>query len=267
MESSGSQPSNSIEPTSQISRGRSQRGYAPRKISCPYRKRNRARFNVRDYQNCATSSFKDLATLKRHIREFHRRPPRPPHECIRCHGRFQTSEQLEAHILAPPEQICSVNTQLIDDPEDGIDDETADALSERKNGRKIDTWRALWQLLYNESEGSPSSAFEPPKILELFEVCEAIKTMDVKSIAANIPSKDVIPSGIINGLLYQFLSNISEITTKKSESVPHDRSPPSSAKKGAPALYVFLSKSLNIVLIDPQALAHVVRINLTPKLI
>ena len=33
-------------------------------LSCPYRKRNPVRFNVRDHQNCAVQSFPDIAQLK-----------------------------------------------------------------------------------------------------------------------------------------------------------------------------------------------------------
>lgn len=33
-------------------------------LSCPYRKRNPVRFNVRNYQNCAVQSFPDISQLK-----------------------------------------------------------------------------------------------------------------------------------------------------------------------------------------------------------
>lgn len=34
------------------------------KLSCPYRKRNPFRFNVRDYQSCAVASFPEISQLK-----------------------------------------------------------------------------------------------------------------------------------------------------------------------------------------------------------
>lgn len=37
---------------------------SPRRFACPFRKRNRKRFNVRDHENCARAGFADMATLK-----------------------------------------------------------------------------------------------------------------------------------------------------------------------------------------------------------
>jgi len=34
------------------------------RLSCPFRKRNPVKFNVRDHQNCAVQSFPDLSQLK-----------------------------------------------------------------------------------------------------------------------------------------------------------------------------------------------------------
>lgn len=36
----------------------------PRNFSCPFRKRNPTRFNIRDHGTCALHSFEDFATLK-----------------------------------------------------------------------------------------------------------------------------------------------------------------------------------------------------------
>jgi hypothetical protein len=33
-------------------------------LSCPYRKRNPRRFNVRDHEECANRSYKDISMLK-----------------------------------------------------------------------------------------------------------------------------------------------------------------------------------------------------------
>ncbi|KAK4130824.1 hypothetical protein BT67DRAFT_207569 [Trichocladium antarcticum] len=37
------------------------------RLSCPFRKRNPVRFNIRDFQSCAMQSFPDIPQLKRHL--------------------------------------------------------------------------------------------------------------------------------------------------------------------------------------------------------
>lgn len=50
-----------MSPASQV---HSSKGGSVSNFSCPYRKRNPLRFNVRDYYVCATHSFADMSQLK-----------------------------------------------------------------------------------------------------------------------------------------------------------------------------------------------------------
>ncbi|KAK2066627.1 hypothetical protein P8C59_000428 [Phyllachora maydis] len=43
-------------------------------LSCPFRKRNPSRFNIRDHIACANTSFTDLSQVKKHVRIYHAPP-------------------------------------------------------------------------------------------------------------------------------------------------------------------------------------------------
>jgi len=138
------------------------------KLSCPYRKRNPIRFNVRDYQSCATQSYPDISQLKydsqkpsrvlictdtlnrRHIRNVHKL--RHQEHCPRCKRGFDTKEAVDTHLLAPSHEICEVLPSPPDDFENGINEATEDWLIGRRANTKIDNWKSLWNLLFPNDE-------------------------------------------------------------------------------------------------------------------
>ncbi|KAL2163047.1 hypothetical protein VTH06DRAFT_6883 [Thermothelomyces fergusii] len=80
-------------------------------LNCPYYRRNKRRFNVRDHWKC-TKQYTNLSNVKSHIGECHKR------------------------------------TRVSDDVEDGITEDIAERLIARKNHSKISTWESLWRVLF-----------------------------------------------------------------------------------------------------------------------
>ncbi|KAK1761548.1 hypothetical protein QBC47DRAFT_31199 [Echria macrotheca] len=140
-------------------------------FSCPYRKRNPVKFNVRDHQNCAVQSFPDISQLKRHVKIFHKIQPIPRSACPRCKLNFSTHEELQRHLATPNEQICTFrDVQSSGDPEDGIDAKIEDLLNGRRTNTKVDSWEILWRTLFphDEEEDIPDPVFVAP--IELDEM-------------------------------------------------------------------------------------------------
>ncbi|KAK1751331.1 hypothetical protein QBC47DRAFT_80983 [Echria macrotheca] len=138
--------------------------FEDKRLSCPFRKRNPVRFNVRDHQNCAVQSFPDISQLKRHVKIFHKIPPIPRSPCPRCKKNLITHEELKAH-LAMPNELCQFRDILPSgDPEDGIDSRIEDALNGRRPNTRIDSWEFLWRTLFpsDEPESIPDQSFVPP---------------------------------------------------------------------------------------------------------
>ncbi|KAH6626489.1 hypothetical protein B0J18DRAFT_424952 [Chaetomium sp. MPI-SDFR-AT-0129] len=105
-----------------------------RPFSCPFRKRNRRRFNVRDHPNC-NKEFRTYLDVKRHVRTEHLLP---------AHHRSRTEEQRAAR-----------------DPEDGIDENMVAKLNEQKQKLKVNTWELLWETLFPNDDVIPSPDYEP----------------------------------------------------------------------------------------------------------
>ncbi|KAI0127159.1 hypothetical protein BJ170DRAFT_722222 [Xylariales sp. AK1849] len=165
------------------------------RLSCPFRKRNKARFNYRDFESCA-KPHACFSTLKRHVRNFHvRKRQQPLHKCPRCHAGFATEDECSEHVRLPPNQLCSVNplpteSEGPDNPEDGISSQVALILAERKDDVKVGNWDGLWHTLFPADVKIPSSGeilppstpsgsgwnsilravFEPPIIAEIHEI-------------------------------------------------------------------------------------------------
>ncbi|KAK1749848.1 hypothetical protein QBC47DRAFT_455681 [Echria macrotheca] len=147
-------------------------------FSCPYRKRNPRRFNVRDYYVCATHSFADMSQLKKHIRAHH--PPvqrnAGPFSCPRCFQGFPTKNDLDDHLRAP--DVCRITfDQGGADPEDGITQKIIVSLEARTLKLKIDNWVSLWKLLFPADKMVPDPTFVP--VMEVFDfVAESKKFLD-----------------------------------------------------------------------------------------
>ncbi|KAG8162815.1 hypothetical protein KVR01_007293 [Diaporthe batatas] len=131
-------------------------------LSCPFRKRNPTRFNVRNHGGCALAGFPSLSLLKRHIQNIHKKT-QSSISCLRCQQTFPDQTALRIHLTQP--QSCSVvSPSGDDDPEDGITDEVLSALTARKREDSIREWPDLWHCLFPEDDLGkiPESDHEPP---------------------------------------------------------------------------------------------------------
>ncbi|KAI7786199.1 hypothetical protein LA080_004583 [Diaporthe eres] len=140
------------------------------KLSCPFRKRNPIRFNVRDHGSCALNGFADLALLKRHIKTSHQKRNGST-SCVRCKETFADQAALKHHLIQP--EGCSLRTPTgNEDPEDGITEEVEQALKERRKVNNVGSWESLWELLFPQdpSDRIPDPYHDPP--VELDEVQE-----------------------------------------------------------------------------------------------
>ncbi|KAK4195351.1 hypothetical protein QBC40DRAFT_211661 [Triangularia verruculosa] len=136
-----------------------------RPISCPFRKRNPYRFNVRDHPSCAAFGFSDLTVLKSHVIRTHSQELL----CQRCRTLLPTREALDAHARLPPEQMCQVPPgPRVNNYEDGITIERAWRLSSPFASSSVTTWRGLWQVLFPDDIEIPSPDYSP--VIESYEV-------------------------------------------------------------------------------------------------
>ncbi|KAK3303924.1 uncharacterized protein B0T15DRAFT_398611 [Chaetomium strumarium] len=116
------------------------------RYSCPFRKRNPVRFNVRDFQNCAVQGFPDIPQLKRDM---------------------GSRTALEEHLAVDKAQICNPQQAASSaDPEDGITNSIEDTLNDRKAVNKIDCWEGLWHLLFPQDPQARTPDFIPPTELD-----------------------------------------------------------------------------------------------------
>ncbi|OIW22921.1 hypothetical protein CONLIGDRAFT_687005 [Coniochaeta ligniaria NRRL 30616] len=133
------------------------------RFPCPYRKRNPLKFNIRDYNTCATTYFSDFTNLKRHIKLYHRCQPRLPNVCFRCGVDQGSRDRLMTHLQLPPDRMCLVqNEAQSSDPEEGITQEVEELLNERKSTVRINTWPGLWRALFGSDDDVLPSDFVPP---------------------------------------------------------------------------------------------------------
>ncbi|KAK3390621.1 hypothetical protein B0H63DRAFT_492924 [Podospora didyma] len=145
-------------------------------FSCPYRKRNPLRFNVRDRYVCATHSFADMSQLKKHIRAHH--PPvqrnAGPFLCPRCRQGFPSKDDFDCHLRQPV--VCRLaDDQNGSDPEDGITQKIISSLEARSQRSKIDNWNSLWKLLFPTDVRVPGPAFVP--VMEIFDFVSESKRL------------------------------------------------------------------------------------------
>ncbi|KAK9773214.1 putative C2H2-type domain-containing protein [Seiridium cardinale] len=141
-------------------------------LSCPYRKRNPSRFNVRDHQGCALTSYATYTLLKRHIEKSHQRKEiSSPYFCQRCKERFRNQDEWEIHIR---HWVCEFRPVASVDPEDGITEKIMQIFAARRRSQRVYDWPTLWRTLFPDDideEHLPSPDFIPPvEILEILEI-------------------------------------------------------------------------------------------------
>ncbi|ROW10762.1 hypothetical protein VPNG_05045 [Cytospora leucostoma] len=216
-------------------------GNKEKKMSCPFRRRNPVRFNVRDHPQCALGNFQTFALLKRHIQNFHRRPVHCSARCPRCNACFPNIAAVNAHLNVPKDEMCEsrsnadlhhlnvpqdevygsrINANLHGDPEDGITETTIQVLAARKNVDKIDSFGALWALLFPEDgNGAPSEKYEPP--IELDEVL--VKFYNRENLAEHLAKMGTLEPDEGRGHGYRY---IPEVFNQCRNSQEHEMSRP-----------------------------------------
>ncbi|GAB1319535.1 C2H2-type domain-containing protein [Madurella fahalii] len=168
-------------------------------FSCPYRKRNPLRFNVRDYYVCATHSFADMSQLKKHIRAHH--PPvqrnAGPYLCPRCCQGFLSKNDLDSHLRRL--DVCRLSFDSGGaDPEDGITQKIISSLEARSLKAKIDNWVSLWKLLFPADVDIPDPVFIP--VMEIFDfISESKKFLGTLKDLLDIQYRHVLEGA--NGIL------------------------------------------------------------------
>ncbi|KAK3950575.1 hypothetical protein QBC32DRAFT_11370 [Pseudoneurospora amorphoporcata] len=139
------------------------------KLSCPFRKRNPEKFNIRDHQSCAVQHHKNISLVKRHIKTHHKQITGSLYPCPRCGENMPSPEAVQAHLAVPSDRICSPQEGSASrNPEDGIMDRHESLLNNRKAHGKIDNWQNLWQNLFPSDDVVPEPDFEPPVEREEF---------------------------------------------------------------------------------------------------
>ncbi|KAK1826809.1 hypothetical protein QBC39DRAFT_334698 [Podospora conica] len=153
---------------------------------CPFRKRNPARFNVRDHEACARGVFGSVGELRHHILESHQKGRRQ-HQCPRCGLGLENQALLDEHLLMPRDKMCDIVTKMEDDPEDGILPEVERRLF---SGGDIGTWEALWGVVFPGDDEVPNqgtsgslarflaSSTNNPEIHPIIELVEIEQAID-----------------------------------------------------------------------------------------
>ena len=132
---------------------------SPLRLSCPFRKRNPRRFNIRDHYSCSMTYFPKFAELRQHIVRQHKRNSPSAFMCDRCTTHFSSRKDLRDHQRLPREQICEITDH---DPESGIDGPTATKLLSRKrmNGTSPEVqWREIWNHLFPDDDDLAIQSF------------------------------------------------------------------------------------------------------------
>ncbi|KAF7543081.1 hypothetical protein G7Z17_g11031 [Cylindrodendrum hubeiense] len=140
------------------------------RLSCPFRKRNPHRFNVRDHHSCAMTYFPKFAELRQHIVKQHKRDDPTAFVCDRCTRDFPTGKELRDHRRLPKEQICDIKDN---DVESGIDSTTATKLLSRKRASGASTliqWREIWNILFPDDEDREIKPYDFTPVIEHFEL-------------------------------------------------------------------------------------------------
>ncbi|KAM0226551.1 hypothetical protein ACHAPA_002932 [Fusarium lateritium] len=140
------------------------------RLSCPFRKRNPHRFNVRDHHSCAMTYFPKFAELRQHIVKQHKRDDPSAYVCDRCSRDFPTRKELRDHQRLPKEYMCDIADA---DAESGIDPQTATKLLSRKRASGTSPevqWKEIWNIVFPDDDDSDVRPHEYTPVIEHFEV-------------------------------------------------------------------------------------------------
>ncbi|KIE01678.1 zinc finger domain-containing protein, partial [Metarhizium majus ARSEF 297] len=140
------------------------------RLSCPYRKRNPHRFNVRDHHSCAMTYFPKFAELRQHIVKQHKRDDPSAFVCDRCTRDFRTRKELRDHQRQPKEHMCDISDH---DPEAGIDGPTSNKLLSRKrvSGASPEVqWKEIWNILFPDDDDNLVRSYHFTPVIEHFEL-------------------------------------------------------------------------------------------------
>ncbi|KAH9225492.1 hypothetical protein K456DRAFT_59449 [Colletotrichum gloeosporioides 23] len=140
------------------------------RLSCPFRKRNPHRFNVREHHSCAMTYFPKFAELRQHIVKQHKRNDPSAFMCDRCNRDFPSKKDLRDHQRLPKEQMCDVADH---DPESGIDGPTMTKLLSRKRASGMTPevqWKEIWNLLFPDDDDYRVKPFDFCPVIEHFEL-------------------------------------------------------------------------------------------------
>lgn len=145
-------------------RGKNKKHRVEGELACPYRKRNPLRFNVRDHEKCANTSYQDMSQLKKHLTSCHFKSP---NICPRCHESILRGQYMLNHLLRCPHPLQQSPIIQNADPEDGFGEDIESRLITRGLG-KITEWEGLYRALFPNDELIPESSFEP--VVENYEM-------------------------------------------------------------------------------------------------
>ncbi|KAF5024370.1 hypothetical protein F66182_3557 [Fusarium sp. NRRL 66182] len=140
------------------------------RLSCPFRKRNPHRFNVRDHYSCAMTFFSRFSELRQHIVKQHKRDDPSSYVCDRCSRDFPTRKELRDHQRLPKELMCDLADH---DAESGIDPSTATKLLSRKRASGTSPevqWKEVWNIVFPDDDDSEVHSYEYTPVIEHFEV-------------------------------------------------------------------------------------------------
>ncbi|KAI0024957.1 hypothetical protein F4780DRAFT_484770 [Xylariomycetidae sp. FL0641] len=148
------------------------------RFSCPFRKRDHLKYNIRDHALCATSELRGFAQVKQHIIHFHR------------------------------QSNPSVG------PVDGVSDEIVAKL-EQEAYRGIHDWETLWRNLFPQDCDVPSKEYIAPVELEevILEIQESLGSLDYKvkqEVETLIPALNDLQVRIHSRMVFIFTVFITE---------------------------------------------------------
>ncbi|OHE99632.1 hypothetical protein CORC01_04990 [Colletotrichum orchidophilum] len=165
------------------------------RLSCPFRKRNPHRFNVREHHSCAMTYFPKFAELRQHIVKQHKRNDPSSFMCDRCNRDFPSKKDLRDHQRLPKEQMCDVADH---DPESGIDGPTMTKLLSRKRASGMSTevqWKEIWNLLFPDDDDYRVQPFDFCPVIEHFELQNQFMN-SLKDVEDSLRNKGMTPQAL-----------------------------------------------------------------------